>query len=146
MHTPSVTNSLCFSKSSALPLTSQGWDRLDGSSQFSRVGWRCPRGPAQRVMGPSHCLLVPTQRKGRIGSWGLLPCLTSCWPLASFSRVLLGANATGVQAHLLGTRRGATPLTFKQLPPRSRRPPCRKGERHIKRFNQLNPGTNLCIQ
>lgn len=94
--------------------------RLNGSSQFSRIGWRCPEGPAQSVLDPGHGPLVPTQRRGGLGSWGLLPCTTSGWLLASFSRV---------QAHLRGPRRGATPLTFKQLPPRSRRPPCRGGER-----------------
>lgn len=148
MYTPSVTNSLCFSKSSALSLTSQGWGQLDGSSQLSTVGERCPRGPVQRVMGPSHCPPVPTQSRGRIGSWGLLPCSTSGWPLASFSRVLRGANATGVQAHLRGTRRGATPLAFKQLPPRSRRPLYRRGETSIRKPDQIavNAGTNLRVQ
>lgn len=94
--------------------------RLNGSSQFSGIGWRCPEGPAQSVLDPGHGPLVPTQRRGGLGSWGLLPCTASGWLLASFSRV---------QAHLRGPRRGATPLTFKQLPPRSRRPPCRGGER-----------------
>lgn len=77
-----ITNSLCFSKSSALPLTSQGWGWLAGSSQLSRVGWRCPRGPAQRVMGLGHCPLVPTQRRLGLGSWGLLSCLpvAGLWP------------------------------------------------------------------
>lgn len=41
----------------------------------------------------------------------------------------------GPQVHLRGPRRGATPLTFKQLPPRSRRLPCRR-ERGVRRVSQ----------
>lgn len=89
-----------------------------------------PRGSPGWALCPGHCPLVPIQRSG-LGFWNLLPCPMRGWLLASFSGVLLEANTAGTQAHRRGPRRGATPLIFKQLPPRSRRLPCRR-ERGIR--------------
>lgn len=79
----------------------------------------------------------PSTKQEWLGLLESSPCLARSWLLASFSRVLLGANTERTQAHRRGPRSGATPLAFKQLPPRSRRVPCRRG-RHVRR---MSPGS-----
>lgn len=68
------------------------------------------------------------------GIFSLVQLGADSWPLTLES--FLEKTLQGIQAHLRGPRRGATPLTFKQLPPRSRRLPCRR-ERGIRRVVSL---------
>ena len=111
-------------------------------------GVEMSQGPCSEGHGPRPLSSGPYTKKGPgFSSWGL-PLFAQWLASGLLLRVLLGANDTWVQAHLRGTRTGATPLTFKQLPPRSRRLPCRKRERGIREFSWviMNTGTNLCVQ
>lgn len=125
MHTSYHQQSLFFQKyclaSDQPGLGLAGWvlSALQGGVEMSQGA--CPEGHGPRPLSSG-----PHTKKAWARLLGSSFLSTSGWPLAFFSGVLLGANATGVLAHLRGTRSGATPLTFKQLPPRSRRPPCRR--------------------